>query len=86
MKKFKFEIEYYELPYGAGIFAVPKYFSSEFVDADSKKEVENYLLTKKDLSGGEYKKADKSNKKIFGFDYTSHAGAANIKKLTFKTL
>lgn len=74
-----YQISYYDIEYGANMFAMPSFTRDEIVDAENKKEIHKYITEQKDLYGNPYKKATSSKKKTFGFDYISHSGAVKVK-------
>ncbi len=73
----KYQIDYYNLEFGAHIFSVPQYTNSEHVEVDSEEKLFDYISTKKDLYGGIFKKDDT---KFMGFDFISNSGGVKVKK------
>jgi len=73
----KVKIKYYNIEYGANIFATPSFTSSEIVkctDLNDPKLI-SYIENKKDLYGHKFKV---SKKKFMGYNFTSNQGGVKI--------
>lgn len=70
----KYKISYYYIK-SDHIFAFPEYDHNEIVDVNSEEKLQNYIESKKDQYGNNFKK-----KTSFGFDYISNQGGVKIEK------
>ena len=76
-----FKIEYYEIQ-SDHFLAVPEYYSEEYVNADLKIDVIQYIMSaKKDTYYNSYR-----HEESFGFDLISAKGAVKIKEIEVKSL
>lgn len=66
-------IEYYDIK-SDHILASPEFTDKEVVEVKNQKDLDRYVESKTDMSGGKFKK-----KSSFGFDYISSQGAVKIK-------
>lgn len=75
----RYEIRYHSIQ-SDHILAIPEFSHREIVDAASPEKLRKYIEGQKDEYGNRYKKAKFKDKKMFGFDYVSSAGAVKVKK------
>ena len=76
MKKL-FNIEYWEVPHGGHIFAVPELFSTKLVESTIK-DIDTSITSKKDGYGVVFKKLtkkEKENYKKLGFEFDYKASS-----------
>ncbi|MFW6311686.1 MAG: hypothetical protein ACOC1K_05570 [Nanoarchaeota archaeon] len=73
----KYQIDYYNIEFGAHILASPIYTNSEYVEVDSEKKLHEYILKQKDLYGRKFKK---SPDRFMGYDFISNSGGVKYKK------
>jgi len=79
------EIDYYDIEYGAHIFATPSYTRTEIVDVENFDKLKKYIESQKDLHGCKFKKT-KNKEDNFGYDYISNQGGVKIKKYKKKKI
>jgi hypothetical protein len=72
----KYEIEYHEVPHGAGLFAFPEYARTEYKEFSSIVELQKYIERQEDSSGSAYKAGGTH----FGYNFTSSLGGVKIKE------
>lgn len=77
----KYLIKYYDIEYGASMFASPTYTKEEIVDAKSQQDLDKYISTKKDMAGHKYREDKK-----FGYTHISNQGALKVSKVLIKKI
>lgn len=76
----KYVIEYHEI-LSDHILATPEFFKEEIVEAETKKDLNNYISTKRDLYGNKYRQEKK-----YGFTHISNQGALKVYPLKVKKI